>query len=224
MSVVDQDRTVAPDVVVRPSPPALRLRRPGWRDPRLLLGVVLVAASVALGSWAVGEAGRTTSVLVAGEDLVPGRPLADAVEVRQVRVPDVARTYLTPDDDLAGLVVTRGVGAGELVARSAVAAEADLELRPVALTPTRALPTTVRTGTAVELWHVPPADDGSRPDLLVADATVAEVADGGGAFTIGTGATVHVLVPLADLPPVLDALAGDGTVEVVPVPGGTRAP
>src|SRR5699024_7184933 len=33
-----------------PSPAAVRLRRPGWRDPRLLLGVVLVAASVALGS------------------------------------------------------------------------------------------------------------------------------------------------------------------------------
>ena len=31
-------------------PPAARLRRPTWRDPRLLVGVVVVALSVALGA------------------------------------------------------------------------------------------------------------------------------------------------------------------------------
>lgn len=208
----------------RPSPPALRLRRPGWRDPRLLLGVVLLALSVALGSWAVGEAGRTTPVLVAGDTLVPGASLADGVQVREVRMPGAVETYLTPADDLTGLVVGRQVGRGELVPRAAVASETDLGLRPVTLNPRRALPAAMTTGSTVELWHVPVPEAEATPELLVRDVTVTQVADGGGTFSIGSGTTVHVLVPVDDLPTVLAALAGDGTVEVVQVPGGTAAP
>lgn len=227
MSVVGTERVetrVALPPTARPSPPALRLRRPGWRDPRLLLGVVLLAVSVALGSWAVGEAGRTTPVLVAGDTLVPGAPLADAVHVREVRLTGAVETYLTPDDDLSGLVVGRQVGKGELVPRTAVLRDADLGLRPVTLNPRRSLPSAVTTGSTVELWHVPVPDDGAKPELLVSDVTVTQVSDGGGAFSIGSGATVHALVPVDDLPVVLAALAGDGTVEIVQVPGGVPAP
>src|SRR3954452_20167145 len=58
-----------------PAPVAARLRRPGWRDPRLLVGVVMVAASVALGSWAVQSAQTTVPVYVARDALVPGQRL-----------------------------------------------------------------------------------------------------------------------------------------------------
>ncbi|MBN9374777.1 MAG: hypothetical protein J0I40_05175, partial [Cellulomonas sp.] len=50
-----------------PAPVAQRLRRPGWRDPRLLTGLALVAASVALGSWALRAAERTVPVFVVRE-------------------------------------------------------------------------------------------------------------------------------------------------------------
>ena len=38
-----------------PVPTAARLKRPGWRDARLVVGVVLVLASVVLGSWVVAR-------------------------------------------------------------------------------------------------------------------------------------------------------------------------
>ena len=41
-------------------------------------------------------------------------------------------------------------------------------------------------------------------------------------FAVGTAVTAHVLVPLDQLAEVLTALAADGTVEVVPVPGAGR--
>src|SRR5690606_23537154 len=65
-----------------------RLRRPTWRDPRLGVGVLRVAASVALGSWAVARADRTTDVLVAVEALAPGDRLADAELRAQAVRPD----------------------------------------------------------------------------------------------------------------------------------------
>src|SRR5699024_10045794 len=35
--------------------PTLRIRRPHWRDPRLGIGVVLVALAVALGAWTFAQ-------------------------------------------------------------------------------------------------------------------------------------------------------------------------
>src|SRR5450756_2702055 len=69
------------------SPPAVRLRRPGWRDTRFLVGLVLVALSVAMGSAAFSAAARTVPVFVAAEPLVPGEAVdVGAVVVRQVRL------------------------------------------------------------------------------------------------------------------------------------------
>ena len=204
-------------------PAAPRLRRPGWRDPRLLVGVVLVAASVALGSWLVGAAGRTVPVYVADVVLVPGQVIDETVlRGREVRLDAAAEAYLSADEPVpAGLVVTRTVGAGELVPLGALSRSGDLELRPVAVTGTGALG--LDAGATVDLWFVPadPAD-GAEPHQLAAGLTVADVTEPEGAFAVGTAVTAHVLVPLDQLAEVLTALAADGTVEVVPVPGAGR--
>jgi len=43
------------------APHATRSRRPGWRNPRLLLGIVLVAGSVILGARLLATAPRAVS-------------------------------------------------------------------------------------------------------------------------------------------------------------------
>ncbi|HWS59032.1 MAG TPA: hypothetical protein VN257_10865 [Actinotalea sp.] len=210
------------------SPAAVRLRRPGWRDPRLLLGLVLVASSVALGSWLVGSAGRTVPVYAAADPLVAGDPVDPArLAVREVRIADTDGVYLRADEALPpDLVVVRTVGSGELVPLAATATRSELDVRPVAITPRQALSRAVVPGASVDLWFVPTPDQGSdsaaEPRQLAAALAVAEVAEPTGAFAVGSGQTVHVLVPVTDLPAVLAALAADGTVEVVPVPGGSR--
>lgn len=212
------------------SPPAIRLRRPGWRDPRLLGGLVLVAVSVAIGSTAVASAGRTVAVLATPDALVPGDVLdVDRLVVRDVRLAEADGRYLTAADaPAADLVVVRTIGPGELVPVAAVAPEAELGLRAVAVTPTAGISAGVVPGAAVDLWFVPaPAAQGepaAEPRELAAGLTVAEVGDGAGALTVGGTRTVHVLVPLDLLPDVLGALAADGSVEVVPVAGVVPQP
>ncbi|MDT0164687.1 SAF domain-containing protein [Actinotalea sp. AC32] len=212
-----------------PTPAAVRLRRPGWRDPRLLLGTALVGVSVLVGAWAVGTAGRTVPVLVAREALVPGEAVTSAdVEVREVRLGAADGLYLGPADLVDGLHASRTVAVGELVPVTAVATGVDADLRTVAVTPRGPLSRDVVAGADVELWHVPGGrtggdDEVAAPRLLVASATVAEVAAPSGAFTTGGAVSVHVVVPLDVLPDVLGAVSDDGSVEVVPLPGPARS-
>ncbi|WP_370514079.1 hypothetical protein [Cellulomonas sp. JZ18] len=139
-----------------PAPVAARLRRPGWRDPRLLVGVVLVAASVALGSWAVGAAQRTVPVWVARDVLAPGDTLrASDLVVADVRIGAAVDGYLRADRGLPDdRVVLRTVGAGELVPLRAVGRADALEVRPV--------PVPLEGPRPATSWPVPPSTSGGR--------------------------------------------------------------
>lgn len=213
-----------------PAPVAARLRRPGWRDPRLLAGLALVAASVALGSWAVRTAQATVPVYVARGALVPGEAVGTGrlavVDVRLGTV-DLDR-YLSAAEPLpSDAVAVRVVGDGELVPRTALGSQDDLDLRPVAVPVDVAPSDGVVVGSLVDLWFVPPADAGSDavgrtagdPRALAVGLTVDQVDRPGGALAGGGTTVVHVLVPGDLLPDVLAALASGGLVDVVPVPG-----
>src|SRR5450756_785660 len=196
---------------------AARLRRPGWRDPRLLVGVVRVALAVALGAWTVGQADRTAPVLVAHGVLTPGQPLSgERVGVMRVHLADASR-YLS-----SGAVITRTVGDGELIPRSSVGAADGLGLRPIAVPVEATLADGVRPGARVDLWFTPDRDSiaaGAAPHAVAEGLTVVEVGKDTGSFSISSGTTVQVLVPIAQLPAVLGALAADGSVTIVPIPG-----
>ncbi|WP_028050225.1 hypothetical protein [Cellulomonas sp. URHD0024] len=216
-------------VIDLPAPVAARLRRPGWRDPRLLAGIAMVAASVLLGSWVVRTAQATVPVYVSRAALVPG----DRLEASRLAVVDVRlgtvnlRHYLRADEPLTDGVVVRVVGRGELVPASAIGDAGELDLRPVSVTLERTPSQDVTAGAQVDLWLTPTPPTGedvapARPQQLATNLVVAEVTTQDGAFSVGGGTQVQVLVPSAQLPVILGALAADGTIDVVPVPGTGR--
>ncbi|KAE8763932.1 hypothetical protein [Georgenia thermotolerans] len=214
-------------------PRARRLRRPTWRDPRLGVGVLLVAASVALGTWAVRDAAATTAVYAARQDLTPGDALdGDALVVAHVRLGGPEERYLPVADGVPdSAVALRTVGAGELVPRAAVGASEAVDLRPVVIPLGLSVPADLGPGTVVDLWLVPaPPTGGLQPEapapptLLGADLVVAEVLEDSSMFTGGTGVSVELLVPRLDLPDVLGALSSDGQLVAVPTFGGEPGP
>lgn len=211
------------------SPPARRLRRPTWRDPRLGVGVLLVASSIALATWAIGDAGRTVGVYAAGTTLTPGDRLTEAdTRVLEARLDGQDGAYLLVADGLPeDAVVTRVVGEGELIPVAAVGEAADVDVRPVVVPLTGTVPTGLGAGSVVDLWLTDPARPGvgpgeerAEPGMLAGGLVVAGVVESDSIFAGGSGTSVEVLVPRAELPGVLDALSGDGVVVVVPVPGG----
>ena len=133
----------------------MRLRRPRWKDPRLIVGIVLVVASVLMGALLVSRLSETTPVLVARSPIVPGDPIdsADLVVV-EMRLGDQTGFYAgTMDSVPAGAVVTRTVQEGGLLPMSAIGQAAEVTLRPVVIPVDATVAESVVPGATVELWH-----------------------------------------------------------------------
>ena len=140
---------------------AVRATSPGWRDPRLWVGVLVIAASVVGGARLFAAADDTAAVWAAAADLGPGDRVEESdLTVRRVRFADAddLDRYFTVEEELpADLEVVRGVGEGELLPREAVGSATDSD--------------TVQLPLAVDAEQVPPSvSSGSVVDVyLVAD-------------------------------------------------------
>jgi hypothetical protein len=215
----------------QPAVPAARLRRPSWRDTRLLVGVVLVLASVALGSRVVALADDTRPVYAARTTLPPGTTLtADALVVARAKITGTPGRYLAADRPIpVGQVVLRQVGPGELVPVSSLGAASALSRRPVTVPLDGPVPAGLVTGALADVW----ASERSRetaggaqyaePRRIAQGVEVFHVAADGGSLSAAAGTSVEVLLDESELSSVLDALANEARTAVVPVPGSAPA-
>ncbi|MCK8608709.1 hypothetical protein [Agromyces sp. C10] len=194
-------------------------------DPRLLIGLALVAGS-SLGIWALVEAlDGTREVLVAPATLTPGtRVEAASLRVESVRLGALADGYLGPDDlPEGGLVVVRTVQAGELLPAASVADRERADLAVVVVTSSRPLPGEVAPGALVDVWTAAEVERGAfePPVVLVPGAEVAAVAESDGMMSTG-GPTVELLIPREKTAALLEALAAGDAVDLVPATGAVR--
>lgn len=203
-----------------------RVRRPSWRDPRLGVGILLVAGSVALGSWTMARADHTVTVFTAATVLPPGERLdVEDLVSTQVSVPEVAERYLTSADDLdEALVVLRTVGEGEMVPLAALGSAESVQVRTVTVALDAALADTIGAGSRVDLWVAEPASEAvgqtlTPPEPLVQAVEVAQVHEDTSIFAGADQMIAQVLVPTEDLAAVLAAQTGGGQITIVPVPG-----
>jgi hypothetical protein len=212
------------------SPPAAaRARRPGWRDPRLWVGIAIVAASVVVGARVLAAADDTEAVWSLRADAGDGETLTadDLVSVR-VRFQDAGELdrYFRVDDELpADLRLDRALGEGELLPRAAVGDADDADSRQVPLAvPPEQLPPSVGPGSTVDVYLVAgtPSGGGARPETgtkVLEEVTVVDVASPESGLGVGGVQQVVVSVPTADVEPFYERLAAL-EAPVVAVVGG----
>ena len=131
-----------------------RLKRPSWKDPRLLVGILLVLASVVGVVSLVGAADQTTEAYAAREPIAVGETLTvDKLHRVKVRLGEVEQHYLTPEAGLdAGLVAVQRIGKDQLLPRESVGQLDGLDRKPVAVTVEENLPAQAVAGSRVDVW------------------------------------------------------------------------
>jgi hypothetical protein len=158
------------DVAAPLSPPASRLVLPRWFDARMVIGILLVLSSVVIGAKVFSSADATTAVWAASRDLPAGARLQKAdLRAVDVRLADghlyVSAAGVAP----AGYVLTRPVGAGELLPSKAFVDPAkvtDVTLaRREVTVPVRQdhWPADLRVSEVVDVYATPAKTDGTTP-------------------------------------------------------------
>jgi hypothetical protein len=210
-----------------PTPTANRLRRPGWRDTRLLIGLVLVLASVAVGSYVVSRADDRVPVFAAGKPLVPGQPLREGDLVRvEVQLGSQDARYVSATPGLPGdRFVLREVPAGELVPLSAVGGRDQVDVQPLTLSVDAGSASTLQRGARVDVYVNPVdrrASAGSRsyqgPELALRGVSVVGVAkSSSGLGSSGGDRAIQVMAPTDRIKGIIGDVDAGARITVVPV-------
>lgn len=208
------------------SGPAPRLSKPSWKDPRLLIGILLVLASVAGVVALVGNADSRVPMYSAKDALVVGQKItAESFTVVQVQLGDVDGKYLDPTDELdVNAVAVRMVPKGELVSRTSIGRIDALDRKPAPITITEPLPKEVVVGAYVDVWVALPDDRNGfvEPVLMLPGAEVASLSAASGTLGASKNMALMVLVTDAQMPKFLGAVANKAKVSVVWNPGAAQ--
>ncbi len=192
----------------------MRATTPGWRDPRLWIGIVIVAASVLAGAQLLDSADDTVSVWAVTSDMGAGDQLSeDDLVARQVRFADGGDLdhYFRVDDQLpADLQLIRGIGEGELLPRAAAGSAEDSD--------------TLQVSIEVEPGQVPSSvAAGSVVDIYLIGVDGAERLRGRAAESATSAALSSVAV--VDAPPIEESFGTSGRRQIVlAVPEADVAP
>lgn len=216
------------DPTPRPAAPQPAQRSPasGWRDPRLWAGVLLVAACGVLGARVLGAADDTVEVWAVASDLGAGDEVgADDLVATPVLFgrADGLERYVEVTEELPGdLTLSRGLGAGELLPRSALGdpTEAGTVQIAVAVDDVR-VPSSVGAGSVVDVYllsggaatddgtgvAVPESERPRRGERVLEDVTVVASSAEQDFATAGQR-KLELAVPAEEAPSFFALLAG----------------
>ncbi|MFH5878092.1 SAF domain-containing protein [Arthrobacter sp. NA-172] len=203
---------------------AARLKRPSWKDPRLLVGILLALASLTGVIAVVGSADRTIQVYAAREPIAVGQRVSkDVLDVVKVRLDDVESSYVTVAEGLPeGQVAVQRIAKNQLVPQESLGAADSLDRKPVAIPIQESLPAQAVAGSRVDVWvSLPDARNGfGTPQLLLPGAEIAHVTEGASSLGGSKEKVVLALVTDDQMPKLLGAQANKAKVAVVWNPGG----
>jgi hypothetical protein len=191
-------------------------------DPRVAIGLVLVAVSAAGVTGVVAGLSRTVSVYRAAEPLTAGaRITAENLVPTPVRLGQEQRLYLTGTVPHDGFVVTRTIAEGEMVPLSALGSADSVDVAAVVVKLSTRVSASIAPGAVVDLWAAPrkagTTTEFGAPVVLVSGATVARVVPQQGIVAAGEQNTVEVQVPRTDVAAVLQAVADGAQLSAVAV-------
>lgn len=207
---------------------ASRIRTPGWRDPRLIVGVILVVLSVTGVVALMQAADSRQGYWAASVDVVPGaHASAEDFHIVQASMSESSDQYWGAEQQLPPqFLVSSTIRQGELLPTREVA-ESDPDGRQqVGVRVSEDMPSSVTIGSRADVWVALAGSDGrgfETPTKMVGNAEVVGLDDNTSAFAAADTTTVYLMLSDEALPLVLDAQANGAQVSLVPTTGGNSS-
>lgn len=197
-----------------------RLAKPSWKDPRLLLGILIVLASCVGVIALTSSVDRTTPMYSAKSDISLGEEItAEKLTVVNVKLDALEERYVPADPGLLdGTRANSLVRAGQLLPRSALGLADGTNRRPVSMELPDALPAAISSGSHVDVWvslKDRNANAYAPPTLLLPSAEVTARSERATGFGGTAGTLVEILVVDTALADLLEAMANDARITVV---------
>ena len=192
-------------------------------DIRLVIGLVLVVASVAGVYALVAAADRTTAVYAASRPLAAGHQLeARDLAVVQVRLAEASVMYVDEGSLKRGAVILRPLAKGELVPLGAVGEAQDVTGTTIVLSLTSPLAAASTVGAIVDLWASAQMGQNSYgpPVVIVPRAQITRIIESSGIGSSSQNVSVEVIIPRSKVAVLLQAQANGDAISLVPTTAG----
>lgn len=191
----------------------------------MLVGILLVVASVAGVLTLVSLQDKTVPMYVARQDIALGQKIdVSALRTVDVRLDSVQQHYLSAaQEPAADLHANSLIREGELLPLSAIGGRDPQGRKPLSVELDGELPVAVAVGTRVDLWAAARGDNSTtygEPKRLLQSVEVSSLRDLDTGFGGAAGQVVELLVTDEDLPGLLSAIANEARLTVVQNPGG----
>lgn len=222
-------------------PIAGRLRRPSWRDARLVVGLILVLLATGLGAAGLRAADHRIPVLAAKSVLVPGQRLDPSMLTTvEVQVDRTGDAYVPAENGIpTDGYVLREVRPGELVPKSALGSAEQVGVAPLAVAIDPVAASTLVAGSLVDVYadtstssttsgttSSTPGGSGSvqltGPQRILQRVFVARVSAGGSGIGATTHAFAQLQIPAAQIAQTIGLVNAGAKITLVAVPGSLQ--
>lgn len=202
---------------------AQRIQARGWRDPRLVAGIIIVLATTLLGAKLFISQDHTDGYWSLASPVKAGETVrtADVVEVRARLTGDTKDSYVRSDhvsaSELTSKVWTVDMSPGGLLPRTVLADSDhdDASQLPLAVDD-GALPADLKRGDAVDIW-VGPAQGETQSSEAEAVLREATVLSAGEPDALGSGTRTVLVAVDPDIAPSVISAIGSAHVTIVRV-------
>lgn len=181
-----------------------------WKDPRLAIGVILIAGGGVAGSILLGGE-SSVPLLRASAPVAEGSVLSESQFVVAELPERVGKDYVRSGQIPDGAVAAHGIEAGDLLPSSAIGEPVGLldVTIPLIVAPA----SSVAVGSQVDVWRVQNATINTAPGArLIAQGAVLVSVEAGG---VGAQATAQIRVEPADVPGILEVLGTQDGLAIV---------
>lgn len=184
--------------------PRPRLKAP---PPRALLGLSLVAISIAGTAWVIADNSTGTGIILATRFIAAG----DVIAVEDVSTASIVGTALVTPVDASAVVGHRAaidIVEGAMISPHHL--DSTIALRRVLAIPIGVTPAnTLSAGSRAQLWFIP-SDSTTPPRIAARDVIVISTRRG----SFGEGDIIDVSISASDEDSLMTALGSDGTLVV----------